>query len=88
MALTIWDNKISYFFKKIWISLNVNIFDSIQKRKLRKAILNEDFDKIYELIVNYERFAGSNDMTRKIKNYSIYNMINNKFINSTIMGKI
>lgn len=83
-----WNNKFSDFCKNRWIYLNVKIFDSIQKRKLRKAILNEDYRKTYDIIVNYEKFAGATNLTKKIKNYSIYNMINDKFINSTLLEKI
>ena len=82
------DNKIAYYSKELWIHLNVKLFDTIQKKKLRKAIEDEDYKRTYELIVNYEKFAGESNVTKKIKNYSIYNMINNKFINSTILEKL
>lgn len=85
---SIMDNKLAYFLKERWSNFNVKIYDNIQKRKLRSAILNDNYDKTFELIVNYERFSGSNEVTRKIKNYATYNMINDKFINSTIIAKI
>jgi len=60
----------------------------MQKRKLKSAINSDNYKNIYELILNYERVAGTSAITKKIKNYSIYNMINNEFINSKILEKI
>lgn len=85
---TISNSKISKFIKERWINLNVKLFDCIQKRKLRKAILNDNYNKIYELILNYEKIAGPNEESQNIKDYAKYNMINENFINSAIMQKI
>jgi hypothetical protein len=64
------------------------LFDRVQKRKLKSNVNNDNYKMIYEIILNYEKIAGTSDVTKKIKNYSIYNMINNEFINTKLLEKI
>jgi len=81
------EDDFKYQIKKKWMELNAKIFDKLKIRKLRFAILNDDFQEVYHLINEYERISGIGRFTTNIKRYAIFNIINNNFINKHLIDK-
>lgn len=78
---------VEVIFHMKWAQFNCYLFDSIQRRKLKQAILHEDYRTIYNHIITYEHKIGTSKYTEKIKKYAIFNLINNEFINVKILEK-
>jgi hypothetical protein len=71
-----------------WASLNCKIFDFVSKRKLKKLINENNYKEILKTIIDYEKISGVTYDTENIKNFAIYNLINNEFNNLKFSEKI
>lgn len=82
------ENNIHYWVTKSWYGLNTKIFVCLQKRKIRQAILNNDFQETYKITTNFESISGRSKLTKNIKNYAAFKIIKNNFINENIEKRI
>jgi hypothetical protein len=81
-------NAFIYYIELKWASINCMIFDYVTKRKLKKLIIENNYREMFSTIVNYENISGRTRHTENIKNFAIYNIINNDFTNSKILERI